>query len=197
MRSTLHHPNPDFPTSTVSDRPLVKPQPPNRRRSIWLTLACDITLFLVALGVGLAINAPLAKNWPASASVLEHTTIKQMPFWTMTSISGWFLLKDVWCCYRPHGWLPFDKTAPTAQHLYWQRFEFMWYAIASCLVLICLCLLMPAYSLVSKIFFASVITLVALAVRQSIPIPTRAFAASTGVFAVTMLIISIAGAFSR
>ena len=70
----------------------------------------------------------------------------------------------------------------------------MVWAIASHLVLLCLCLLMPSQPLVSKLFLSSIVALVALAARKSVRSRKNAFAASMTIFSTAMLMITMAGA---
>ncbi|MGD1941550.1 MAG: hypothetical protein ACFB0G_09560 [Leptolyngbyaceae cyanobacterium] len=146
-------------------------------------------------GAGLLMYTLVVGVWPAAQSSLEKEMVEWMPFWALTSTAAWFLLTDGLRHWRARGPLPFDLAPEAAQTLYWQRFEMMVWAIASHLVLLCLCLLMPDQPLISKLFLSSIVALVALAARKSVRSRKNAFAASMSIFSAAMLMITMAGAF--
>jgi hypothetical protein len=162
-----------------------------------LTIACDITFLLMTVGAGLVLHAVVIAVWPPMGNSLEREMLEWMPFWAITTAAAWFLFVDGMRCINANSLLPFDCTEAVVRHIYWQRFEIVLWAIASHLVLLCLCLLLPDKPLFSKIFLSSIVALAALAVRKSIPAQKLAFAASVGVFSFTMLVITVAGAFVR
>ncbi|HEY9890060.1 MAG TPA: hypothetical protein V6D02_16760 [Candidatus Obscuribacterales bacterium] len=194
MRAILHHP--DSSSLAVMERPELPAVPPSRwrrSRSGWLTLACDCTCLVMAVGAGLVCRAAVAAVWPATGNGAERTLVESMSFWGTVTPAVWFLWRDAWRWGRRDRPLPFDYGEAVTRQLYGQRCELGVWAIAANFTLLCLCLLMPQQPLFSKLFLSSIVALVALAVRQSIPAQRLAFAASTGVFSLAMLLIGIAG----
>lgn len=195
MRAILHRPESTQPIVKEQALPQVPSPPTNRQLSGPLTIACDITFLLMTVGAGLVLHAVVIAAWPQTGNSLEREMLEWMPFWAITTTAVWFLFMDGMRCMKANSLLPFDCTEAVVRHIYWQRFEIVLWAIASHLVLLCLCLLLPDKPLFSKVFLSSIVALAALAVRKSIPAQTLAFAASVGVFSFTMLVITIAGAF--
>lgn len=197
MRAILHHPAMTDRIAPAPERSNVQALTVNRQRSVSLTIVCDFTFLLMTVGAGLVLNALFLAVWPSADRGFTIGLVSELPLWTTSSIAGWFLVRDGLRSQRQHALLPFDCTDVMVRHIYWHRFELILWAIAAHLVLLCLCLLMPNQPLISKLFLASVIALIALAVRKSIPAQKVAFAAATGVFSLAMLLISIAATLIR
>ena len=194
MRAILHHPESSLAIIRKPEISLVQQRSAKRQHSGVLTLACDMSFLLATIGAGLILNVLVAAVLPSSSGSLERAIIEWLPFWLITLIAGGFLLRDCLRCLNRTNVMPFDCTDLMVQHIYQQRLEMIVWAISAHFVLLCLCMLMPTQPFFSNLFLSSVIALVALAVRQSIPAQKLAFAASTGIFSLAMLVIGIAGA---
>lgn len=193
MRAILHHPHAEesiFPKQTDLSRD--DSSSLNRSTSMLLTLACDVTFLLMSLGAGLLLQALVVGVWPPTGNMLEKEMVEWMPLGSIASSAGWYLLQDIRRCWQRHRSLPFDYTAWIFQQIYWRRLELILWAIASHLVLLCLCLLLPDKPLFSKVFLSSIVGLIALAVHKSIPAQRQAFAAASSVFSVSMFVIMVA-----
>ena len=192
MRVLSTPPKPVLSTAPVPIVQNHRPQPPTLP-ALTLTIVCDLTFLLMTAGAGVLMHALVVGIWPVTQSSLEKEMLEWMPFWALLSTAAWFLLTDGLRHWRARRPLPFDLAPEAAQELYWQRFEVIVWAIASHLVLLCLCLLMPNQPLISKLFLSSIVALVTLAARKSVRSRKNAFAASMSIFSMVMLMISIAG----
>jgi hypothetical protein len=162
-----------------------------------MTLVCDVMLLLVAIGSGLVFYVLTLVVWPATGNPVERELIEWMPVWTLTTTALWFLAVDGIKGLRPSRRMPFEYPERIVRQIYRQRLETLWWAIAAHLILLCLCLLLTSQPFISKLFLSLVVALVALAARKGIPDQNMAFAASTGIFSMAMLAITLIHIFSR
>lgn len=201
MRAILHQPPTHPLTPPAAEPPTLPPAEPTSPLShpwaVPLTLACDVMFLLITVGVGLLLHALVVMIWPTDAGSLQKQVVEWMPFWAMTIAAAWYLLVDSLRCWLSRRHLPFNYPLRDIQRFYGERAELILGTMAAHLLLLCLCLLMPRHPLVSKLFLAGVVAVVAYAVRQSIPSRQLAFAASTGVFSFAMFIVTIAGQLVR
>ncbi|MDB9527769.1 hypothetical protein PN498_17370 [Oscillatoria sp. CS-180] len=194
MRAILHRPHSALPRISEKSDWIETQQPISKRPfSVVLTLACDVMLLLTTVGAGLLLYALIVSVWPPAGSVVERDLVKWMPLSSIATSAAWYLFRDVLRCQQASSTLPFDYTEAIFQQIYWRRLEIILWAIASNLVLLCLCLLLPAQPFISKLFLSSVVALIALAVHKSIPTQRLAFSAATGVFSAAMFLIMMAG----
>ncbi|MEM9768556.1 MAG: hypothetical protein AAF892_11855 [Cyanobacteria bacterium P01_D01_bin.71] len=157
-----------------------------------LTIICDTMILLIAVGLGLLLHALVVIVWPATATAADGQMLKWIPFGGIISIAAWYLLIDLLRCGYSQAHLPFNYPQRHIRRFYWERLELILSTIAASLLLMCLCLLMPGQPLISKVFLAAVAALIAFAVRQTIPSRRQAFAASTSVFSLAMMMVAIA-----
>lgn len=156
------------------------------------TVICDVMILLVTIGLGLLLHVLVVVVWPATASPFDGQMLEWMPFWAITSTAAWYLVVDLLRCGYSRAHLPFNYPQRDVRRFYWERLELILSTIATCLLLLCLCILMPGQPLISKLFLAAITALTAFAVRQTIPSRRQAFAASTSVFSMAMLVVAIA-----
>lgn len=194
MRAILHHFHAE--KSVFPRPPKTNPHHSNRSISVLLTLTCDVTFLLIAVGIGLLLQALIVSVWPSTGNLSEKGMVEWMPFGAVVSSATGYLLRDLRQCWRSSGLLPFDYGENIFQQIYWRRLELILWEIASHLVLLCLCLLLPDEPLVSKLFLSGIVALISLAVHKSIPAQRSAFAASTGVFSMAMFVITMANLLS-
>lgn len=153
-------------------------------------------ILLVTVGLGLILHALVIMVWPSNLITADVQILKWMPFQAVTSIAAWYLFVDLLHCGYSQAHLPFNYPQRDIQRFYGERLELISGTVAANLLLMCLCLLMPSQPLVSKIFLTAIAALTAFAMRQTMPSRQQAFAASTGVFSLAMLLVAIANVIS-
>lgn len=156
-----------------------------------LTLGCDFMFLMVSVGVALVFRALVASVWPESANPTEQGTVEWLP--VIFLLGNWicFMGLDAIRGTRATQLFPFEYTDRVARHIYLRRIEIFLWMIASSLVLLCLCLFLVQTPLLSKIFLAGVVSLVAVAVRKSLPMRRASMAAATGLACACMIAIAI------
>jgi hypothetical protein len=152
----------------------------------------DAMILLLALGLGILLQVLTLSIWTDAVDSAAQSQLEWMPCWTLLTTALWFGIGDSYRSLRAFARLPFDYPSRVVRWIYWRRFETIFWAIASYLVLLCLCLLLPNQPFVSKLFLTVLVAGIAFAVRKSIPSPGTAFAFSTSIFSLVMFIIAIA-----
>ncbi|MEM9004274.1 MAG: hypothetical protein AAGE59_12225 [Cyanobacteria bacterium P01_F01_bin.86] len=194
MRAILYHHS----RSRRLSEPKARKVPPQARSSVpkqkaaLLSIVCDFMFLMVTVGVALVFRALVISLWPAAANADERSLVEWLP--VIALVSGWlfYLGLDALRGTHPSRLVPFEYTERVVQHIYLRRVEVSLWTLASSLILLSLCLFFVRTPLVSKLFFASLVGLVVLTVRKSIPLRRLSLAIATGIFFVTMVAIAIA-----
>ncbi len=164
----------------------------HRSRAIAYTLACDVMFLLVATGVGLMLQVIAILAWPAAGSNFDKLIVSTLPVGCLVGCWLFFSVRDGIWGTQPGRFVPFEYTRSVCQHVYLRRLEISLWAIAANTTLIYLCLAFVRTPFFSKFFLASVMALVLVAIRKSIPSRHWAFLASVGMFGLSLGVLAIA-----
>ena len=197
MRAILHHrailqgPRSRRPTTSQGVAASQANHSASKQRAALLTLACDFMFLMVSVGVAIVFRAVVIALWPQSGSSVEKGIVEWFAVLALLGGWLWFLGLDALRCIKPSRLLPFEYTERVVQHIYLRRMEISLWMIASSLTLLCLCLFFVGTPLISKLFLASLVALVVLAVRKSIPFGRLSFAIAVGIFFASTIAIAI------
>lgn len=162
-----------------------------KQRAAALTISCDFMFLMVTAGAAIVFRTLVFTLWPESGDNLEKSIVEWLPILVLLGLWFWFLGTDAARCIQPFRRLPFECTERVVWNIYMRRMEISLWIIASSLVLLCLCLFFGGSPLVSKLFLSSVVALIILTVRKSIPFGRLSVAIAVGIFLSSIVAITI------
>lgn len=199
MRAILHsraiqrppHPQPSSAIPDDERQPTAKGGV-QRRQAALLSLTCDFMFLMVLVGTALVFRVLIIALWPEAGQTGDRRVVEWLSTVMLVGNWLWFFGLDGLRWVRSSRILPFEYTERVIQHIYLRRIEISLWMMASCVVLLCLCMFFVRTPLPSKVFFTSLVALGILAVRKSIPVRQLSLAIATITFFSILIAIKIA-----